>query len=282
MPEPSVYSSLGIPFIELLSVDSTNNYALTQLHAGLTQHGTAFFAYEQVAGKGQRGKIWATPKNDGLLLSLVIDPQPLQVTQQFQLSACIAVSVAEFFSHYAGNETRIKWPNDLYWYDRKAGGILIENIIGKRTEVKGEPISDRAAKTNYPLQGTNWVWAVAGIGININQISFPAELMAAVSLRQITGKNFSPVELAKELCGIIDKNFKKLVTSGFEQIYSSYLLYLYKKDEPVKLKRGSRVFEALVRSVSPTGELIVQHAIEESFGFGEIEWVIPKTNREKM
>ena len=52
------------------------------------------------------------------------------VTQQFQLSACIAVAVCTFFQKYAGEDTRIKWPNDLYWKDRKAGGILIENIVG--------------------------------------------------------------------------------------------------------------------------------------------------------
>ena len=130
MSELSLYNSLGVPFIELLSIDSTNNYALTQIHAGLPQHGTAFFAHEQVAGKGQRGKTWIAPKDSSLIVSIVINPQPLQLTQQFQLSACIAISVCEFFGHYVGDATRIKWPNDLYWYDRKAGGILIENIIG--------------------------------------------------------------------------------------------------------------------------------------------------------
>ncbi len=53
---------LDQPFIELLSVDSTNNYALEQLHAGLAQHGTAFFAHEQSGGKGQRGKTWTAAK----------------------------------------------------------------------------------------------------------------------------------------------------------------------------------------------------------------------------
>ncbi|RYG40769.1 MAG: biotin--[acetyl-CoA-carboxylase] ligase, partial [Chitinophagaceae bacterium] len=134
---------MGTPFLELDTVDSTNNYALTQLHAGLAQHGTTFFAHEQTAGKGQRGKTWLAEKNTAVIMSIVIDPFPLGLARQFQLSACIAVSAAEVFGTYAGEGTRIKWPNDLYWGDRKAGGILIENVIGKRTNT-GKSTPDNA------------------------------------------------------------------------------------------------------------------------------------------
>jgi BirA family transcriptional regulator, biotin operon repressor / biotin---[acetyl-CoA-carboxylase] ligase len=273
-----------MPFIELLSIDSTNNYAFTQIHAGLTQHGAAFFAHEQIAGKGQRGKTWITPKDSSLILSIVIDPKPLQLAQQFQFNACIAVSVCQFFDHYAGNCTSIKWPNDLYWNDRKAGGILIENIIGSRKsegsgqkkEVGQSSGDEGPAATSHESnpQSANWLWAVTGIGININQTVFPAELKNPVSLKQITGKDFDPVKLAKELCFVIDKNFKKLIMTGFEEIYTSYLSSLYKKNEPVKLKKDNRIFEAIIKSVSPVGELIVQHAIEEKYRFGEVEWII--------
>lgn len=265
MPEPFLYNLLGVPFIELSSVDSTNNYALTQIHAGLAQHGTAFFAHDQLAGKGQRGKVWASEKDASLILSVLINPQTIQVSQQFQFSACVALSVCEFFSHYTGKGTSIKWPNDLYWYDRKAGGILIENVIGNKK----------------PADTVSWLWAVVGIGININQVLFPDELNNPVSLRQITGRNFNPVELSKELCAILEKNFKQLITNGFEDIYNAYLSHLYKKNESVKLKKGNRVFKATIKSVLPTGELLVQHALEESFRSGEIEWVIVADQQEK-
>ncbi len=258
-----------MPFIELPTVDSTNNYALRQLHEGLAHHGTAYFAHEQVTGKGQRGKSWTSEKEASLILSMVLNPQPLKLRQQFQLSACIAISVCEFFRKYAGEATRIKWPNDLYWHDRKAGGILIENIIGRRGQ----------AGNNQ--QATNWLWAVAGVGININQTIFPEELKNPVSLKQITGKHFNPVELAKDLCFFINKNFKHLVTSGFKDIYASYISHLYKITETVKLKKDNRIFEAVIKSISPEGELIVQHAVEEEFGFGEIEWLIPAATPEK-
>ena len=256
MPQPPATKPLGLPFIELQSVDSTNNYARQQVHAGLAQHGMAFFAHEQVEGKGQRGKIWTTEKDNNIILSIVVDPAPLQLRQQFQLSACLAVAVHEFFSKYAGDQTKIKWPNDLYWQDRKAGGILIESVIG-----------------SSKLGNNNWQWAIAGIGININQTSFPPEIKNPVSLKQITGKQFNPLELSKELCSLLDRRFTELRETGFENIYTTYLDHLYKKGSTVKLKKGTRVFEASIEGVSPTGKLITQHAFREEFDFGEVELI---------
>jgi BirA family biotin operon repressor/biotin-[acetyl-CoA-carboxylase] ligase len=253
------------------SVDSTNNYALAQVHAGLAPHGTTFFAHEQWAGKGQRGKTWLAEKGSSLILSVVIDPKPLSITQQFQLSACVAVSFCEFFSRYAGDDTSIKWPNDIYWQDRKAGGILIENVIGTNT---WPPIAiGEAVSSQHQSQ---WRWAIAGIGVNINQPSFHEELKNPVSLRQITGKTFDTLELAKELCLILDQHFNELIDAGFDHIYQLYTDHLYKKGQQVRFKKGPRSFEATVINVSPEGRLIVQHATEEEFIWGEVEWIIPQ------
>ncbi|MDP4264967.1 MAG: biotin--[acetyl-CoA-carboxylase] ligase [Bacteroidota bacterium] len=257
MPYPSFHPFTDAPFIELQMVDSTNNYALARIHAGLAQHGTAIFAHEQVAGKGQRGKTWASPKGENIALSIIIKPAPLEVSQQFELSASIAIAAREFFSRYAGEDTKIKWPNDLYWKDRKAGGILIESIVRS-----GKP-------------GINtWDWAVIGIGININQANFPPELPNPVSLKQITGKAFDPLELTKELYAVIDEYYQRLITKGFSAILPLYLSHFYKKDEKVKLKKGNRSFEAVIKSVSQDGKLIIQHGIEEQFSIGEIQWII--------
>lgn len=250
-----------MPFIELLSIDSTNNYALTQIHEGLARHGMAFFAHEQVAGKGQRNKSWTTEKETSLIISIVLNPSPLQLTQQFQLSACVAASACEFLDKYADNKTRIKWPNDLYWHDRKAGGILIENVIGSRkNETNETPV---------------WRWAVVGVGININQVTFPFELRNPISLKQLMGKEFNTVELAKEFCSVFSKNFHQLIHGGFADIYGFYIDHLYQKDRLVKLKRGTRIFEATIKTVTPDGRLVIQHALEEELDFGSVEWVIP-------
>ncbi|MBK5269985.1 MAG: hypothetical protein JJE22_03120, partial [Bacteroidia bacterium] len=120
---------------------------------------------------------------------------------------------------------------------------------------------------------STWQWAILGIGININQTHFANRLRNPVSLKQITGKNYDPVPMAKELCGCVEKYFQQLITGNFDSIYSQYLTHLYKKDEKVSFKKTNRVFEAVIKSVSPSGKLIVQHGIEEEFDFGEVEWL---------
>lgn len=260
-----------IPFIELQSVDSTNKYAMELIHEdrlpdlpdrqaggqGRAEHGLAVFAYEQTAGKGQRGKSWSTGKGMNIALSLIINPFPLKPSEVFQLSACAAVAVHDFFCKYAGDETKIKWPNDIYWRDRKAGGVLIENVIRGQESGMG-----------------NWEWSVIGIGINVNQISFPVELPNPVSLKQITGKNFEPVILARELCVILNKHFFELANGEFKYIFDNYQQILYKKNEKVRLKKNNRIFETTIKGVAESGELIVQHAIEERFEFGTVEWIL--------
>lgn len=215
--------------------------------------GTTVFTHEQFSGKGQRGKTWSSEKDANLILSILIDPNPIPLSFQFHLSICVSTAVHDFFSQYAREETTIKWPNDLYWRDKKVGGILIENIISETGK---------------------WKWAIIGIGININQTSFPNDLPNPVSLKQITGKNFDTVQLAKELCNYLNTRFQQLIAGKFETMYQDYLSHLYKKDIPVKLKQNNRIFEAIIKGVSSHGELIVQHGTEERFDFGTIDWLI--------
>ncbi|HUM97153.1 MAG TPA: biotin--[acetyl-CoA-carboxylase] ligase [Chitinophagaceae bacterium] len=243
-------------FIELQSVDSTNNYARKLIQEGMAQNGMAIFAHDQTLGRGQRGKKWESEKGANIALSILIKPDFLKLSQQFWLSACVAVSVNQFLVKYAGDDVKIKWPNDLYWQDRKAGGILIESVVSSAASENG-----------------NWPWAIVGIGININQTNFPDWLIRPVSLKQITGKSFNTIELALELCKILDNNFSVLQQQGFEVFFQSYNQALYKRNEKVKLKKGRKVFEALIKSVNQSGQLLIQQATEEEINFGEIEWV---------
>jgi BirA family biotin operon repressor/biotin-[acetyl-CoA-carboxylase] ligase len=242
---------IGSPFIELQSVDSTNNYAMGMVHAGMAQGGTAVFAHAQTKGRGQRGRSWHSDAASNIALSLIIDPKPLAPTQLFLLSKCIAVAVLRFFNRYATSEVTLKWPNDLYWRDRKAGGILIENV----------------------LHGPEWRWAIAGIGLNINQTVFPEAATRPVSLKQITGRHYDPPALAKELCAEVDACFRQLLTEP-QVLLDQYQQHLFRRGEKVRLRSGRRVFEATILGVTNAGELVVQHALEERFAVGEVEWVL--------
>ncbi|HUC81728.1 MAG TPA: biotin--[acetyl-CoA-carboxylase] ligase [Flavisolibacter sp.] len=242
---------IGNPFVELQQVESTNNYATGAVHEGMAQHGMAVFAHEQTKGKGQHNRTWLSEAGKNIAMSVVLQPPALALSQSFLISMATAVAVQQFFAHYAGSETKVKWPNDLYWRDRKAGGILIENIV----------------------QGSEWKAAVVGIGININQTDFAQLDNKAVSLKQITGKDYDTVALAKELCEHLSKAYDILHKLPSETI-AFYTNHLYKINETVRLKKGSRVFDATIKRVTAMGELIVEHATEERFAVGEVEWVI--------
>ena len=119
---------LGEPFIQLSTVDSTNNYAHSLVKTGLAVNGTAIFADSQTNGRGQMGKQWQTNAGENITLSIVADISTVHLQNQFGLVAMAALGCYDFFSKYAGDKTAIKWSNDLYWNDKKAGGILIETI----------------------------------------------------------------------------------------------------------------------------------------------------------
>jgi BirA family transcriptional regulator, biotin operon repressor / biotin---[acetyl-CoA-carboxylase] ligase len=243
---------IGEPFFELHEVDSTNIYAIDKVQANLAAHGAAFFAHLQWAGKGQREKSWISENGSNIILSVVIDPSFLLITQQFQLSVMVSMAVHDFFSAYAGSETSLKWPNDLYWRDRKTGGILIQNHI----------------------QGTKWQYSIVGMGININQTQFPGIENKVVSLKHITGKHYDPILLAKELCICLDKRYEALKAGDFPNQLASYNRHLFKKDSMVRFKKDAISFEARVESVNALGELLVKGGLQDRLHFGEVVWVL--------
>lgn len=243
----------GDSFFRILdTVDSTNNYAMAKVHAGMAGHGMAWFAREQTAGKGQRGKNWKTEPGKNITMSLVLQPEQLNAGQQFYLSAAIALACFDFFSGYAGQETKIKWPNDLFWRDRKAGGVLIENVF----------------------HGKKWKWAVVGIGININQSKFDRSIKKPVSLKQITGKESDAIALAKELHGLLMNTVDGLDARSYGALIERYNKQLFKLNEKIVLKKGNERFETVVKGVSRQGRLLTASPAEQEFDFGEVEWVL--------
>lgn len=196
MASAGLNTPIGLPFTELTEVDSTNIYAMNQVKTNLAGHGAAFLAQKQWAGKGQMGKVWEAQSGQNILLSVVLDPKKLvfngSALEPSIVSMLVAVGCFNFFITYAGDETRIKWPNDIYWRDRKAGGILIENS----------------------LRGSEWTWAVIGIGFNINQTSFSPDAPNPVSLRQITGRQWEITRLQTELSEALTKSIQDWIQGG--------------------------------------------------------------------
>jgi BirA family biotin operon repressor/biotin-[acetyl-CoA-carboxylase] ligase len=252
LPATFTNKIIGYPFVKLNSVDNTNNYAMQQVKSGVAKHGTAYFAHEQISGKGQRNKQWLSAKDENIILSIVLDASRLLISQQFSLNMVSALAALNLFNNYTTNNLKIKWPNDVYWQDRKTGGILVENVIA----------------------GNTWKYAIIGFGLNINQTNFDASLKNPASLKQITGNDYNVIELAHELCSILENKFYELLNDGFENLLNEYNQSLYKRNEMVKIKKDSRVFTGRVVKVDEAGRLIIYTSYEEAFEFGSIEWIL--------
>jgi len=243
----------GYPFTVLDKIDSTNSYAAEKIAGGKAKHGAAFMALEQTAGKGQRGKIWSSEAGKNIALSIVLDTTEMPVNTQFLLNIAIALATFDLFKKYALDETSIKWSNDIYWRNRKAAGILIEN----------------------KLNGQRWKWAIAGIGMNVNQTIFNASIgEKAVSLKQITGKDFDCIALAKELCMLLDARFNQYKAQQFQLLLQAYNENLFKKNQSVQLKYQQQIFNCIIQNVDEQGNLWISGAPKKFFTFGEIEWML--------
>lgn len=244
-PESPLLPSIGQPFIILPQVDSTNNYAMGLVHEGMATHGTAVFTHFQTAGKGQRGKSWNSQPGQNLMITFILRP-PIDA-KPFHLSAMVALACRDLVLNYTKSEVSVKWPNDIYWRDRKTAGILVEN----------------------KFQGTNWSWCIAGIGMNINQTAFDPAIKNPASLKQVCGKDLNTIEIAHELCKILQDKFQSFHPSSLLQEYNESL---YKKGQLVTLQAASGTFQTIIRGVNSAGELVTEDEVERKFD--QAIWII--------
>ena len=212
---------LGAPLIELSTIDSTNIYAMDQIKQGLAKSGSCYTADFQTNGKGQHGRAWESSKGQNLLCSYILELNTLDTlknwtpTDQIGFSAAIALGARAFFAAFAGPETKIKKPNDIYFSDRKAGGILIENLV----------------------RGKEWTWTVIGIGMNINQSSFSSAAVNSVSsnpisLQEITNKIWDLKQMQQHLSEALSnaiQNWLQLGEAATLNQLEQYVIELDKK-----------------------------------------------------
>jgi len=230
----SLQTILDAPVIELDTIDSTNNYAMQLIDADTAQYGLTILAKQQTKGKGQRGRQWIDQAGHSLLTSIICCPQ-YTLDQQFAFSAAVATAIADVLTQlYEGWNVCIKWPNDIIINDKKAGGILIENV----------------------LRGNIWTYAIIGLGLNISQESFPLELPFATSLKIASGKNFS---VASVFASIREGILRKTAMAASEsEILDEYNTFLYRKGCRQIFTSGNEEWSATVFSVQPNGTLLVQ------------------------
>ena len=243
---------IGKPFNILPVTDSTNNHAMRQIREGLVSHGEAYFALEQTAGKGQTGRIWTSETGQNIMISIVLSKNLPEISNQFRLSIATALACHDLFNTETAGDTTIKWPNDIYWRDRKAGGILIENVISGRIITH----------------------SVLGIGLNINQTQFPDVGKKVVSLKQITGKTYEPIDLAGKLCSFLTQRLENSIDSRFAAQLEEFNTHLFCRHEKVRFLRNEKDEEGIISHVTEKGKLCIRQQQSLYVSLGEITWLL--------
>jgi BirA family biotin operon repressor/biotin-[acetyl-CoA-carboxylase] ligase len=174
------------------TIDSTNTRALADAQAGAAS-GQAYIADEQTQGRGRGGHTWHSEPDRGLYLSMLIRPE-LRSSDVLKLSMSTALAAAEAIKEMAGRRVLdLRWPNDLVIGQqpaRKVGGILTEAASSSSGQVRH---------------------AAIGIGINLNQAEFPADLAeTATSLRIALGTSVKREQLAIAFLRQMDTELKRL------------------------------------------------------------------------
>ena len=243
---------VGQNVVHLKSVDSTNNYLKIRLaKSAPLLEGTVIMAEEQFAGRGQAANTWHSNPGENLTASVLLRPEFLRPDSQFKLNMAISLAVYDTVKAIVGFNLKIKWPNDIYFNDKKIGGILIENI----------------------LQGPKWKHSIVGIGLNVNQVTFPSEIAKVSSIKQITGTSKDLMELLNELCLAMQFRYNQLLAG--EDLMSEYLSRLFRFNEP-----GAYLIEGLpesgiIRGVGETGCLHVEINGEiRAFNIKDIAFVL--------
>jgi BirA family transcriptional regulator, biotin operon repressor / biotin---[acetyl-CoA-carboxylase] ligase len=244
--------TIGSNYIYFKELTSTNSQASLILKEGLAAHGCIIYTDYQTSGRGTAGNKWESERGKNLLISIILSPKFILPEDQFYISMAISLGICEFADIYL-LRSKIKWPNDIYVNNDKIAGILIENSILGGT-----------------IEST-----IAGIGININQISFPSSVPNPVSFSMLTGREYDRKVCLEELLACVDRSYETLKSGKLEDIRKEYLSRLYWLNEWHFYRSGGKQFRGKIKGISVFGRLIIEdeNARLAEFDFKEVEYV---------
>lgn len=232
----------------------------------------------QTAGRGQQGNSWESERGKNLLFSTLLRYANIDASEQWRISMLVAVAIREAIVGVMKvrderSEVKIKWPNDIYYGDKKLVGILIENT----------------------LSGRNIAYTIAGVGVNVNQTEWLSNAPNPISMKQITGEEYA----VEEVLELFMKAMEKWEKESTEGIREEYVAHLYRREgwhrymerevsvaptnivQSAKLKVESQeedagIFYAEWKDITPQGEWVVRlkNGEEKKYHFKQIRFVV--------
>ena len=240
--------------VRLDETSSTNTELKLLQQKNPLPEGSMVMTEFQTSGRGQAGNSWYSGKGKNLLFSFLLYPRFIQAKDQFIISRIVSLAIIRVLQQYTENIT-IKWPNDIYWNDKKIAGILIENS----------------------LMGQHIEYTIVGIGLNVNEDDFPTHLPNPVSVKQITGDVFDREILLLLLRYEFLMLYQSVESGEVAPIEREYMRHLYRKDGPHWFTDAEGRFKAAIKTVLPSGHLVLEtypDKEERTFAFKEVSFEI--------
>ena len=237
--------------IYLPTCHSTNESAAEIIQKNEIPEGTIVITDNQTKGKGQRGNVWLSEANKNLTFTLILKPVFLNVSEQFNLNIAISLGIYKALRKYLGDAISIKWPNDIFFGDKKLGGMLIESMISNS------------------LMSYSFI----GIGINVNQTKF--KLSNAISLTNIINeKDFELNLILENICEHLEEEYLELKVGKESEQKLEYVEALYRFNSWHLYRDVNGEFEGKIRGVKPSGRLIMETKLGlKQFETKEFEYI---------
>ncbi|MGN0235962.1 MAG: biotin--[acetyl-CoA-carboxylase] ligase [Paludibacteraceae bacterium] len=218
----------------------------------------------QTAGRGQAGNGWESERGQNLLFSVLLRKPQVAVEGQFMLSMLAAVVLWETVAETIGDgQLTIKWPNDLYWGDKKLAGMLIESTLSEKRITH----------------------SIIGIGLNINQERWTGNAPNPTSMRLISGQEYSPEEVLERYMAHLQEWLQRPQTEWRE----AYMQHLYRREgwwrfverevslaPTMNAEAEAGGFLARIEGITPEGELLLEQAdgTHKAYHFKEIRYIV--------
>lgn len=240
--------------IHLSDIPSTNDY-LMSLPTPAPDAMTIAVASHQTAGRGQGSNKWESEDGKNLLFSILTSPVSVPIAKQFVLSMAGALALKHVLDRYTKDIT-LKWPNDIYWRDRKISGTLIEtSVVGKTLKR-----------------------CIYGIGLNVNQNRFFSDAPNPVSLLNITRHDTPLNLLLDDILQSFEHYYTLVINGNHDAIVSQYNAALYRSSgfHAYKDVATGEEFDACIHHVGTDGllHLVDNNGNNRIYSLKQVKFII--------
>jgi BirA family transcriptional regulator, biotin operon repressor / biotin---[acetyl-CoA-carboxylase] ligase len=241
-----------IETIHIHETSSTNSYLGQLIKEKPLDEGSMVYADFQTQGRGVSTNVWESEKAKNLLCSILLRPTFVPIKQQFIISQVVSLAITDVLRTYS-TAISIKWPNDIYWNDKKIAGILIENN----------------------LQNGLLATCIIGIGLNVNQETFHSSAPNPISLIHITNTTYHIATFATSIRNAIFERYIQLLKGKINDIQKEYTERLYRSTGVYVYEDEKGAFNASIHQVTPDGylELKRENGNHQRYAFKEVRFI---------